>query len=296
MKVPYFGRLLTAMVTPMNADGSINYQAAGDLAEYLIENGSDGLVVAGSTGESATMSDEEKIKLFETVAKRVNKRATVVAGTGSNDTRKSIELTIEAEKTGVDGIMLVGPYYNKPTQEGYYQHFKVIAAHTKLPVIVYNVPGRTASNILPETIKRLAETVPNIVAIKEAAGIIDQASELKKILPENFTIYSGDDSFTLPMMSVGGHGIISVAGHVVGKQMQQMMSYFEAGDTQNAMKAHLELFDFFKAIFITTNPIPIKAITSVVSKIDCGPLRLPLTQISDEHMKKLVDVYEKVKK
>ena len=295
MKPPYFGRLLTAMVTPMNDDGSINYQATGDLAEYLIENGSDGLVVAGSTGEAATMSDEEKIKIFEVVAKRVNKRAYVVAGTGSNDTRKSIELTKEAEKTGVDGVMLVGPYYNKPTQEGYYQHFKTISEHTKLPVIVYNVPGRTASNISPETIKRLSGDVANIVAIKEAAGSIDQASELKKILPDNFTIYSGDDSLTLPMLSVGGHGIISVASHVVGEKMQEMMTYFESGDTKNAMKIHLELFDFFKAIFITTNPIPIKAITSVVSKINCGPLRLPLTEISSEHMKKLMEVYGEIK-
>ena len=295
MKPPYFGRLLTAMVTPMNDDGSINYQATGDLAEYLIENGSDGLVVVGSTGEAATMSDEEKIKIFEVVAKRVNKRAYVVAGTGSNDTRKSIELTKEAEKTGVDGVMLVGPYYNKPTQEGYYQHFKTISEHTKLPVIVYNVPGRTASNISPETIKRLSDDVANIVAIKEAAGSIDQASELKKILPDNFTIYSGDDSLTLPMLSVGGHGIISVASHVVGEKMQEMMTYFESGDTKNAIKIHLELFDFFKAIFITTNPIPIKAITSVVSKINCGPLRLPLTEISSEHMKKLMEVYGEIK-
>lgn len=295
MKAPYFGRLLTAMVTPMNADGSINYEAAANLAEYLINNGSDGIVVAGSTGESATMSDEEKVKLFEVVAKKINKRAYVVAGTGSNDTRKSIELTIKAQATGVDGIMLVGPYYNKPTQEGYYQHFKAIAEQTELPVIVYNVPGRTASNIEPKTVKRLADTVPNIVAIKEAAGLIDQAAELKKILPESFTLYSGDDSFTLPMMSVGGHGIISVAAHVIGKEMQEMMSYYEAGDVKKAMQTHINLFDFFKVIFITTNPIPIKAITSYVSKIDCGPLRLPLTPISEEHMKKVIEVYEQLK-
>ena len=295
MKVPYFGRLLTAMVTPMNADGSINYEKAADLAEYLIKNGSDGLVVAGSTGESATMSDEEKIKLFEAVVKRVNKRASVVAGTGSNDTAKSIELTKAAAKTGVDGIMLVGPYYNKPTQEGYYEHFKAIAAVTDLPVIVYNVPGRTASNIMPATVKRLAEAVPNIVAIKEAAGSTDQATELRNLLPEDFTIYSGDDSLTLPMMAVGGNGVISVAGHVIGKEMQEMMTAFEAGDIKKAMKIHVSLYDFIKAMFITTNPIPVKTITSIVSKIDCGPLRLPLTAMSENDKKIMMDVYAKLK-
>lgn len=296
MKAPYFGRLLTAMVTPMNADGSINYEKAADLAEYLIQNGSDGLVVAGSTGESATMNDEEKIKLFETVAKRINKKAFIVAGTGSNDTAKSIELTKAAAKTGVDGIMLVGPYYNKPTQEGYYQHFKAIAESMSLPVIVYNVPGRTASNIAPATIKRLAETVPNIVAIKEAAGNLDQATELRSLLPADFTIYSGDDSLTLPMMAVGGNGVISVAGHVIGKEMQDMMAAFQAGDVNKAMKLHVSLYDFIKAMFITTNPIPVKTITSVVSKIDCGPLRLPLTAMSEQDKKVMMDIYSKLNK
>ena len=295
MKVPYFGRLLTAMVTPMNTDGSINYERAADLAEYLINNGSDGVVVAGSTGESATMSDEEKIKLFEAVVKRINKRASVVAGTGSNDTAKSIELTKAAAKTGVDGIMLVGPYYNKPTQEGYYQHFKAIADVTELPVIVYNVPGRTASNILPATVKRLSETVSNIVAIKEAAGSTDQATELRNLLPEDFTIYSGDDSLTLPMMAVGGNGVISVAGHVIGKEMQEMMSAFEAGDIKKAMQMHVSLYNFIKAMFITTNPIPVKTITSIVSKIDCGPLRLPLTDMTEKDKETMLDIYNNMK-
>lgn len=294
MKVPYFGRLLTAMVTPMNDDFSINYEKAADLAEYLINNGSDGIVVAGSTGESATMSDEEKLKLFEVVVQKVNKRATVVAGTGSNDTMKSVEFTKAAETTGVDGIMLVGPYYNKPTQEGFYQHFSMIANATSLPVIVYNVPGRTASNILPETVLRLANDVKNIVAIKEASGSIEQAATLRKILPADFTIYSGDDELTLPMMAVGADGIISVAGHVVGKQMQEMMSAFAYGEVKKATSLHLELVEFFRAMFIVTNPIPIKTATSIASKIDCGKLRLPLTPISEENKEKINTVMKKL--
>ncbi len=295
MKNPYFGRLLTAMVTPMNADRSINYLAAGDLAEYLINNGSDGLVVAGSTGEAATLADEEKLELFKVVAKRINKRAFVVAGTGTNDTQKSIEITKAAKQTGVDGVMLVGPYYNKPTQEGFYQHFTTIAKQTSLPIILYNVPGRTASNILPQTILRVAKDCPNVVAVKESSGNLDQISETRGLLPEDFTIYSGDDSLTLPIMAVGGNGIISVAGHVVGKKMQEMMQAFLAGDVVKARKIHISLLDFFKTIFITTNPIPIKAITSIVSKVDCGPLRLPLTSINSEDKEKLIKSYENVK-
>ncbi len=295
MKIPYFGQLLTAMVTPMNADYSINYEKAADLAEYLINNGNDGLVVAGSTGEAATMNHAEKLELFRVVAKRVNKRAMLVGGTGSNDTRDSIELTKAAESTGIDGVMLVGPYYNKPTQEGFYQHFKTIARSTKLPVIVYNVPGRTSSNIMPTTIARLAADVKNIVAIKEAAGSVDQAAELRKILPEDFTIYSGDDSLTLPFFSVGANGVISVAGHVVGKQMKEMMTAFEAGDTQKARRIHLELLDFFKVIFITTNPIPIKTAASKASQIDCGPLRLPLTALNEAESEKIDKVMQGLK-
>ncbi len=288
MRMPYFGQMLTAMVTPMNADYSINYEKAADLAEYLINNGNDGLVVAGSTGESATMSHEEKLELFRVVAKRVNGRAFVVGGTGSNDTMDSVKLTKEAAATGVDGVMLVGPYYNKPTQEGSYQHFKTIAAATELPVIVYNVPGRTASNILPATVARLAADVKNIVAIKEAAGSVDQAAELRKLLPEDFTIYSGDDGLTLPFFAVGANGVISVAGHVVAKQMKEMMIAFEARDIATARRIHLQLFDFFKLIFITTNPIPIKTAASLVSRIDCGPLRLPLTELTVAEKAKLV--------
>ena len=269
-----FGRVLTAMVTPFNDDYSVNYSEAAKLAKYLVDNGSDGLVVAGSTGESATLSKEEKIKLFATVMEAVGEKATVIAGTGSNDTRASIELTREAEKVGVHGAMLVGPYYNKPPQEGYYQHFKAIAESTSLPLILYNVPGRTSSNILPATIARLAE-IKNIVAVKEASGNLDQVSEIIRTTSSDFMVYSGDDGLTLPVLGVGGDGVISVAGHIVGKRMQEMIAAFFAGDKAKAQAIHLELLPFFKVIFITTNPIPIKEAVKLMG-IKTGPLRLPL--------------------
>lgn len=269
-----FGRIITAMVTPFHDDLSVNYKAAADLAKYLVANGSDGLVVAGSTGESATMTKEEKLKLFSTVLDAVGDKAAVIAGTGSNDTRASIELTQEAEKIGVHGAMLVGPYYNKPPQEGFYQHFKAIADNSELPLIVYNVPGRTGSNIAPATIARLAE-IKNIVAVKEASGSLDQVSEIARLAPKDFLIYSGDDSLTLPILAVGGVGIISVASHIVGKRMQDMVSAFFDGQLVRAREIHLELLPFFKVIFVTTNPIPIKTAVNLIG-IQAGPLRPPL--------------------
>ncbi|WP_094607550.1 4-hydroxy-tetrahydrodipicolinate synthase [Sporomusa silvacetica DSM 10669] len=284
-----FGRVLTAMVTPFNADYSVNYSEVVNLANYLVNNGSDGLVVAGSTGEAATLTKDEKLKLFKIVLETVGDKATVIAGTGSNDTRASIELTKEAEKIGVHGAMLVGPYYNKPPQEGYYQHFKAIAESTSLPLIVYNVPGRTASNILPTTIARLAE-IDNIVAIKEASGNLDQVSEIIRTTPNDFLVYSGDDGLTLPILSLGGCGVISVAAHVVGKRMQEMITAFLAGDMNKAQALHLELMPFFKVIFVTTNPIPIKKAVNILG-INAGPVRLPLippTVSEEEQLKKVM--------
>ena len=203
MKKPYFGRLLTAMVTPFNADGSINYEAGADFADWLLANGSDGLVVEGSTGEAATMDMDEKIKFMQTIVARVNGRAKIVAGAGTNCTASTIDLVKKMEACGVDGVLVVGPYYNKPTQEGYYQHFAAVAKATKLPIIVYNVPGRTGGNIAPETVARLAADFSNIVAIKEAAGNVAQTAELYRVLPGDFSIYRGYDGLILPFMSVG---------------------------------------------------------------------------------------------
>lgn len=269
-----FGRILTAMVTPFNDDFSVNYDAAANLAKYLVENGSNGLVVAGSTGESATLSVEEKLNLFVTVLDAVGDKATVIAGTGSNDTMASLKLTQAAEKLGVHGAMLVGPYYNKPPQEGYYQHFKAIADNTNLPLIIYNVPGRTSSNILPGTIARLAE-LKNVVAVKEASGNLEQVAEIVRTTPKDFMVYSGDDSLTLPILSVGGIGIISVAAHIVGNRMQEMILAFTNNDLAKAQAIQAELLPFFRLMFITTNPIPIKTAVNLIGQ-NGGSFRLPL--------------------
>lgn len=281
-----FGRVLTAMITPFNEDYSVNYKAAAELAKYLVTHGNDGLVVAGSTGESATLGADEKLKLFSTVLEAVGDKATVIAGTGSNDTLASIRLTQEAEKLGVHGAMLVGPYYNKPPQEGFYQHFKMIAERTGLPLIVYNVPGRTASNILPPTIARLSE-IPNIVAVKEASGSLDQVSEIVRTARPGFQVYSGDDGLTLPILSVGGCGIISVAGHVVAERMQEMIGAYLTGNVKLAQEIHSELMPFFKVIFVTTNPIPIKTAVNLMG-LPGGSFRppmVPATAVETEQLR-----------
>lgn len=292
MKNPYFGRLLTAMVTPFNADGSVNYEKAADLAEWLINNGSDGLVVAGSTGEAATMSAEEKLELFRVVVNRINKRVPVIAGTGSNNTTDSVKMTKMAEAMGVDGALIVGPYYNKPTQEGFYQHFAAVAQSTGLPIIVYNVPGRTASNISPAIVARLAADFENIVAIKEAAGNVAQVAELYSVLPEEFTIYSGDDGLIIPFMSVGATGLISVLSNIGGGILQDVMQAYEDGRVREAAKLNARMVPLANAMFIETNPIPVKAAVTLVTGIDAGQPRLPLTPMEPENKAKMVAVLQ----
>lgn len=280
MKKPYFGRLLTAIVTPFNADGSINYEAGADFADWLLANGSDGLVVEGSTGEAATMDMDEKIKFMQTIVARVNGRAKIVAGAGTNCTASTIDLVKKMEACGVDGVLVVGPYYNKPTQEGYYQHFAAVAKATKLPIIVYNVPGRTGGNIAPETVARLAADFSNIVAIKEAAGNVAQTAELYRVLPEDFSIYSGDDGLILPFLSVGACGLISVLANVNGNILQQLMQAYSEGRVKDAADLNKVMVPLAKAMFIESNPIPIKAAVTKVTGIEAGAPRLPLTPIS----------------
>ena len=292
MKNPYFGRLLTAMVTPFNADGSVNYEKAADLAEWLINNGSDGFVVAGSTGEAATMSAEEKLELFRVVVNRINKRVPIIAGTGSNNTADSVKMTKMAEAMGVDGALIVGPYYNKPTQEGFYQHFAAVAQSTGLPIIVYNVPGRTASNISPAIVARLAADFENIVAIKEAAGNVAQVAELYSVLPEEFTIYSGDDGLILPFMSVGATGLISVLSNIGGGILQDVMQAYEDGRVREAAKLNARMVPLANAMFIETNPIPVKAAVTLVTGIDAGQPRLPLTPMEPANKAKMVAVLQ----
>lgn len=280
MKKPYFGRLLTAMVTPFNADGSINYEAGADFADWLLANGSDGLVVEGSTGEAATMDMDEKIKFMQNIVARVNGRAKIVAGAGTNCTASTIDLVKKMEACGVDGVLVVGPYYNKPTQEGYYQHFAAVAKATKLPIIVYNVPGRTGGNIAPETVARLAADFSNIVAIKEAAGNVAQTAELYRVLPEDFSIYSGDDGLILPFLSVGACGLISVLANVNGNLLQKLMQAYSEGRVKDAADLNKVMVPLAKAMFIESNPIPIKAAVTKVTGINAGAPRLPLTPIS----------------
>ncbi|SMB94541.1 dihydrodipicolinate synthase [Desulfonispora thiosulfatigenes DSM 11270] len=276
-----FGSVLTAMITPFDENLEVDYTKASELAVSLIENGSDGVVVAGTTGESPTLSFEEKVKLFEAVKKAVGNKGQVIAGTGSNSTRDSILLTEAAEKAGVDGVMLVAPYYNKPPQSALYKHFEAIANKTKLPILLYNVPGRSSVNMSPELIASLAK-MQNIVAIKEASGSMDQASEIKRLVSSDFLIYSGDDSLTLPLIALGGHGVVSVASHVAGTQIKEMIASFKGGNVQKAQELHVKLFPLFKAMFITTNPIPVKAAVNLMGK-NVGSLRLPLEDASDEH-------------
>ena len=287
MKNPYFGRLLTAMVTPFNADGSVNYKNAADLADWLIAHGSDGLVVCGSTGEAATMALEERLELFHVILERVNKRVPVVVGAGSNCTADTVKMVKLAEEAGVDGVLIVGPYYNKPTQEGFYQHFAAVAKATTLPIIVYNVPGRTGSNIAPATVARLAADFKNIVAIKEAAGNVGQVNELFTVLPEDFTIYSGDDIKLLPFMSVGATGLISVLSNCGSEMLQEIMQAYEDGRVKEAARLNTKMVPLAKAMFMETNPIPVKAATTMVTGIDCGDPRLPLTPLGAEHKEQL---------
>ncbi len=275
-----FGRVLTAMVTPFNDLQEVDYDQAKVLARHLVENGSDGLVVVGTTGESPTLSFEEKVNMYAAVKEAVGGRAAVIAGTGSNDTAGSVKLTRAAEQAGADAVMLVVPYYNKPSQEGLYQHFAAVANSTSLPVMLYNVPGRTSANLQPATAARLAR-IENIVALKEAAGSTDQATELMRLLPQDFMVYSGDDSMTLPLMSLGCEGIVSVVSHVVGKEIQEMVREFLAGNWREAARIHLELYPIFKGMFMTSNPVPVKEALNMLG-IRVGPVRLPLVEASPE--------------
>lgn len=268
------GRVLTAMITPFTDSGEVSYDKAAELARHLVKTGSDGIVVSGTTGESPVLTREEKERLFTVVKEAVAGQATVIAGTGSNNTAESLKLTKAAEKTGIDGIMLVTPYYNKPSQEGLYQHFKTIAEATGLPVILYNVPGRTSVNLLPATVARLS-MIENIVAVKEASGSLDQVAEIRRSTPEEFIIYSGDDSLTLPLLALGGHGIISVASHVAGLLIKEMVDSYFAGQVQRAKELHLKLYPLFKVLFITTNPVLVKAAVNMIG-IKAGIPRLPL--------------------
>lgn len=275
-----WGPVVTAMVTPFNENLEVNYDAAQALAELLVQTGSTGLVVSGTTGESPTLTHEEKVTLFRKVKEAVGNRAAVIAGTGSYDTAESVHLSQEAERVGVDGLLLVAPYYNRPSQEGLYQHFKAIAHAVDLPVMIYNIPGRTGVNVEPATLLRLAE-INNIVAVKEASGNLNQMSEICASAPDGFLVYSGDDSLTLPLLAVGGVGVVSVASHVVGRDIQRMCEAFFAGQVQEAAELHHRMLPLFKALFCTTNPVPVKAALNMMGA-NVGGVRLPLVEANEK--------------
>lgn len=278
MSAEPFGRVITAMVTPFAEDGSVNYAVAEQLAAHLVENGNDGLVICGTTGESPTLSWDEEYELFKVVKQAVGGKAKIIAGTGSNSTSEAIAATQKAAKLELDGSLQVVPYYNKPPQAGLYQHFKAIAeACPDLPIMLYNVPGRTSRNLEPETVANLAQ-VSNIVAIKEASGNVEQACKIRRLTPSSFAIYSGEDPLTLPLLTVGSVGVVSVASHLVGKEMQTMIQAFRTGDNQLATSIQLKLFPLFEALFITSNPIPIKAALNLQGW-QVGSLRTPLCEL-----------------
>jgi 4-hydroxy-tetrahydrodipicolinate synthase len=276
-----FGPLVTAMVTPMTANQDVDFEKAKQLAQHLVENGTDTILVSGTTGESPTLSDDEKIALIKAVREAVGSRARVMAGTGSNDTAHSIELSERAVEAGADSLLLVVPYYNKPPQAGMIAHFTAIARSVDVPCLIYNIPGRTGTNMTPESLAKLAASVPNVVGVKESSGNLEQVSAVARLTSDNFLVYSGDDSLTLPILAVGGCGVVSVASHVVGKDIRAMMRHFEAGEIATAINIHHRLTPLIKALFVTTNPIPVKWAMSVIG-LDCGPTRLPLCELREE--------------
>ncbi|WP_373480116.1 4-hydroxy-tetrahydrodipicolinate synthase [Geminocystis sp.] len=274
-----FGRVLTAMVTPFNEDLTVNYGVAEKLADHLVNNGSDGLVICGTTGESPTLESEEKYELLKVVKKAVGHRGKVLMGTGSNSTAKAIKDTQKASKIGIDGSLQVVPYYNKPPQEGLYQHFRAIAQScSDVPIMLYNIPGRTGKNLEAQTTAKLAQDLDNIVAIKEASADLEQSAKIRMFAPSDFLIYSGEDFLTLPMMSVGSVGVVSVASHLVGNQMQKMIRGYEKGDNILAQEIQQKLYNLFKVLFCNTNPIPVKFALQLIGW-DVGNVRLPLTSL-----------------
>lgn len=274
-----FGRIQTAMITPFNEDLEIDFNEVSRLVEHLIATGTDSIVVGGTTGESPTLTHEEKLMLFHHVKNVAGERVLVIANVGSNNTKDSIAFAKEVESQGkADGIMLVNPYYNKPSKEGLYQHFKAIAESTKLPIMLYNIPGRTAVNTPAETIIELAK-IPNIVAVKESSGDLSQIATIIEHTPKDFYVYSGDDNLTLPILALGGYGVVSVASHIIGNEMRDMIDEFFNGNVVEAANLHRKMLPIFEGIFFTTNPVPIKAIMRK-SGFDVGSVRLPLVDVT----------------
>ena len=284
------GRLLTAMITPFTDDGDLDYPQARKLAKGLLESGNDGLVIGGTTGESPSMSDEEKIRLFAEVKEEVGDRGAIVAGTTDNNYRKSVELSKEAESVGVDALLLTVPAYNKPPQEGLYQHFKGIAEATSLPGVLYNVPGRTALNMDADTTLRLAQ-IDNIVGVKEASSDADQITRVIDGSPDGFNVWSGNDNETFSIMCTGGYGVVSVAGNIIGNQIKAMMGMILEGDVESAAAEHRRMLPIFNALFWVTNPIPIRHAVNRAG-FRTGPPRLPMVEADEAFTSKFNPVMD----
>jgi 4-hydroxy-tetrahydrodipicolinate synthase len=279
------------MVTPFNSDLKIDWEQTGKLVDYLIEEQlTDGIVVSGTTGESPTLEDDEKLALIDFVVKRANGRCKVIAGTGSNHTDHVMHLTREAEKLGVDGFLLVAPYYNRPTQAGIKAHFEAVAAVTSLPIMLYNIPKRTGVNMDANTTLELARTVKNIVAIKESNDM-EQITTIIANAPEGFLVYSGDDSTALPLMACGGHGVISVASHVIGKPIKEMIHAFLAGDNKKAAQIHQKYMPIFTGLFVCPNPVPVKYALNYKG-LDVGGVRLPLVEATESEKEKIRRLFD----
>lgn len=288
------GEVITAMITPMENSGAIDYDKVESLAAHLVDTGSEAILVAGTTGESPTLTNEEEIELVNSVKRAVQNRVKIILGAGSNSTESAIEYSKFAQKEEVDAILSVVPYYNKPNQRGMIEHFSAVAESTDLPIIMYNIPSRTGVNMLPETVAYLAEKYDNIVGLKQSFGDMDKISELKILCPENFAIYSGDDSLTLPMLSLGAHGVISVASHLFGTEIKSMIRNFKTGQLTVAKNMHRTLYPVFKKLFMAPNPVPVKAALAHRGLIN-EHVRKPLTVLNEAEKEELFAVIDSIK-
>ncbi len=286
------GRVITAMVTPFKPDLSIDFDSLEKMVNHLISTGSDAILIAGTTGETPTLSHEEEEEIFAFVKKTVNGRVKLIMGAGSNSTETAVNSSLMAKNLGADAILSVVPYYNKPSQKGMYEHFSAVAKAVDLPVILYNIPGRTGVNMQPVTIAKLANEYKNIVAVKQSNSDLDLISDIKMLCLQDFVIYSGDDSLTIPMMSLGAYGVISVASHIAGSEIKEMINAFVEGENEEALKLHLKLYPLFRKLFMAPNPVPVKAAleyTGIIREY----VRKPLVVLDEDEKKELFSVLDK---
>ena len=287
-----FSGSMVALVTPFK-DGKVDWESLDALVEFHIGNGTHGIVPCGTTGEAATLTHQEHAEVVRAVVKSVKNRVPVIAGTGSNSTKEAVELTRSAEKTGADGALMISPYYNRPMQEGIYQHYKAVASQVGIPLIIYNIPSRTGSKIEPETLARLAE-IPNIEGVKEATGSVDQAIEVIRLCGDGLAVYSGEDSLTYTLMTLGGKGVISTVANVVPREMSQLTRACFEGEFENGRKIQFQLIPLIRALFMETNPIPVKTALALMGKCE-GEIRLPLTPMAEQNLQKLKKVMAEYK-